>query len=216
MMDRRAALKNMGMAFGYSVATPTLISLLNSCGSEPELEWTPDFFSADEGKALVQLVDLILPKTDTPSASEVQVHLFIDRFIAEILPAEEKEMVRTNAGKFFAMAMNSSGKESLADLETEQLESALAKTLDITKDQEESYKEAMDEFFEGLEIGETPILDDDVASYSFATQLRDISIWAYKNSEHVGEKVLAYLPVPGPYIACGDVQELSGGKAWSI
>jgi len=43
-----------------------------------------------------------------------------------------------------------------------------------------------------------------------------MTIWGYKTSEYIGEEVLAYLPVPGSYVACGDVQELSGGKAWSI
>lgn len=215
-MDRRAALKNMGMAMGYSVATPTLISLLQSCQSEPKMDWTPEFFSSDEGSALMKLVDIILPKTDTPSASEVQVHLFIDRFIAQILPDDQKEIVRMNAGRFFEMAIADSGQESIADLEAEDLEKTLAKVLDVTKEQEENYMEAMGEFYEGLDIGETPVLADDVATYSFATQLREMTIWAYKTSEHVGEKVLAYLPVPGPYVPCGDVDELSGGKAWSI
>lgn len=215
-MDRRAALKNMGMAFGYSVATPTLISLLQSCQSEPKMEWTPEFFSKEEGNALIKLVDIILPKTDTPSASEVQVHLFIDRFISEILPQEQKDLVRMNAEKFMEMARNNAGKESLADLEEADLEAALAKTLDITKEQEEGYKEAMDEYFEGVAIGETPMLDEDAANFSFASQLREMTIWAYKTSEYVGEKVLAYLPVPGPYVPCASVEELTGGKDWSI
>ena len=215
-MDRRAALKNMSLAFGYSVATPTLVSLLQSCQSEPKMEWTPEFFTKEEGEVLINLVDIILPKTDTPSASEVQVHLFIDRFIAEILPQEEKDIVRMNTDKFMEIARTEAEKESLAELETADWEAALAKTLDVTKEQEDAYMEAMGEFYEGLAIGETPLLDDNVARYSFASQLRQMTIWSYKTSEYVGEKVLAYLPVPGPYVPCGDLNELSGGKAWSI
>ncbi|MGB3149984.1 MAG: gluconate 2-dehydrogenase subunit 3 family protein, partial [Maribacter sp.] len=64
-MDRRKALKNMGLALGYTVATPTLISLMQSCKGEPAVVWTPDFFTADEGSAVTKLVDIILPKTDT-------------------------------------------------------------------------------------------------------------------------------------------------------
>jgi len=30
-MERRSALKNMGMVFGYAVATPTLLGLVQSC-----------------------------------------------------------------------------------------------------------------------------------------------------------------------------------------
>jgi len=42
-----------------------------------------------------------------------------------------------------------------------------------------------------------------------------MTISAYKGSEYIGENVLAYLPVPGEYIACDDLQTLTGGKAWS-
>ena len=89
-MDRRKALKNMGVALGYTVATPTLLSIMQSCKSEPSFDWQPDFFSLEEGRALTQLVDIILPKTDTPSASDVQVHLFIDRFAAEVMTSEQQ------------------------------------------------------------------------------------------------------------------------------
>ena len=59
-------------------------------------------------------------------------------------------------------------------------------------------------------------LDEEISRFSFATELRDLATWAYKSSEYVGEEVLAYLPVPGEYIGCGDLQTLTGGKAWSI
>jgi hypothetical protein len=48
------------------------------------------------------------------------------------------------------------------------------------------------------------------------SSLRGLTIWGFKTSEFIGEEVLAYLPVPGEYIGCGDLQELTGGKAWSI
>lgn len=51
-MDRRKAIKNMGLAMGYTVATPTLISLVQGCKSEPVLNWTPKFFTAEEASAL--------------------------------------------------------------------------------------------------------------------------------------------------------------------
>ena len=42
-----------------------------------------------------------------------------------------------------------------------------------------------------------------------------MSINAYKISETVGETVLAYEPVPGSYF-CGDLNELTGGRSWSL
>jgi len=76
--------------------------------------------------------------------------------------------------------------------------------------------ESISNYTEALAEGKSFTLDDETTRFAFANNLRGLTIWGYKASEYVGEEVLAYLPVPGEYIACGDVQELTGGKAWSL
>ncbi len=215
-MDRRKALKNMGLAMGYTVATPTLISLMQACKTEKVLEWTPDFFSKDQGMVLNQLVDIILPQTDTPSASEMQVHLFIDRFMNQAIEPEQQEFMKMAMGKFIDKAVADAGVEGAGDLGTEALETVLSSTLKISKEAQESHEEAIEAYMENMTTGGTTSLDDASARYAFASNLRNMTIWGYKTSEYVGEEVLTYLPVPGEYVACGDVQELTGGKDWSI
>ncbi len=215
-MDRRKALKNMGLAMGYSVATPTLISLMQSCKNNVALEWTPDFFTQDEGAALTKLVDIILPKTDTPSASEVQVHIFIDRFVDQVVEKEEQDFAKMSMGHFLDKALQNSGKEKAGDLSSEDLEAVLAESLKVTKEDEANNLEAIQQYNEAIAEGNEANLDDIISRFAFANNLRDMTIWGYKTSEYVGEQVLEYLPVPGDYIGCGDVQELTGGKAWSI
>ena len=116
-MDRRIALKNMGLALGYTVATPTLISIIQSCKTEKALDWTPDFFSKDEGSVITHLVDIILPKTDTPSASEVQVNLFIDRFADRGDGKGATGFCKDDHGQVHVdKALKDSGKEKGGDL----------------------------------------------------------------------------------------------------
>ena len=217
-MKRRSALKNMGMAFGYAAATPTLLSVLQSCKDQaPYAEWTPTFFDKDKGYALAQMVDVILPKTDTPSATEVNVHLFIDQFAKEVLPPEQQGFTKMLMDKFLGKVVSESGKENLQDVDAEDFEPLLDKYLAKRTDAEmEAQEEAIGNYIEAAMKGEETQLDDDVACYAFADNIRNISIWAYKSSEFVGEEVLAYLPIPGEYVACGDVNELTGGKAWSL
>lgn len=215
-MDRRIALRNMGLALGYTVATPTLLSLVQSCKNENVLTWTPDFFSKEEGGVITHLVDIILPKTDTPSATEVQVNLFIDRFADQVMEKEQQDFVRMITGKFMEKALKDAGKEKAADLDAADLEPVLSSVLKIGKEQAEANQEAVEAFMEAAAKGETATLDDTAAVYAFASNLRDMTIWGYKTSEYVGEEVLAYLPVPGEYIGCGDLNELTGGKAWSL
>ena len=109
-----------------------------------------------------------------------------------------------------------SEKENADDLTADDLESVLATVLKASKEQEESNSKAVQMYNEAMAAGNEATLDTDVASHAFATNLRGMTIWGYKTSEYVGEEVLAYLPLPGKYVACGDIDELSGGKAWSL
>jgi len=215
-MDRRIALKNMGLALGYTVATPTLISIVQSCQSEKALEWTPDFFSREEGSVVTHLVDIILPKTDTPSATEVQVNLFIDKFADQVLEKEQQDFVKMAIGKFIEKALMDSGKENAGDLDPRDLEPVLSEALKNTREEEVKMFESINSYQEAVAEGKAAQLDDNISRFAFASNLRGMTIWGYKTSEYIGENVLAYLPVPGEYIPCGDVDELTGGKAWSI
>ncbi|MDT7829096.1 gluconate 2-dehydrogenase subunit 3 family protein [Pricia sp. S334] len=215
-MDRRKALRNMGLALGYTVTAPTLISIVQSCKNETELEWTPDFFSKDEGAALTKLVDIIIPKTDTPSASETQVHLFIDRFTDQVMEPQQQEFVKMSIGRFMEKALKDSEKEKAGDLTPEELEPVLATALKTTPEDQIKNFEAIKQYHEALTDGKEAILAEDIFRFAFANNLRGLTIMGYKTSEYVGEEILEYLPVPGEYIPCDDLQELTGGKAWSI
>ncbi len=208
----------MGIVFGYAAATPTLLSVLQSCKEKPQYaEWIPSFFDKDKGYALAQMVDVILPKTDTPSATEVNVHVFIDEYAKNVLPEEEQAFTMLLTDRFMNKVLESSGKGSLTAIEAEDFEPLLNKYLaKRTDDEEEAQEEVIGKYMEAVMKGEEVDLDDEIACYAFANNIRDITIWAYKSSEFVGEEVLAYLPIPGEYIACGDVDELTQGRAWSL
>ena len=216
-MERRKALKNMGLAMGLTVATPTVLSLLQGCQGETGPIWTPLYFTPDQGSALQKLVDLILPKTDTPSASEVNVHVFLDRYMESVPEAAEQEFFQSAFNAFLEKAKADSGKTEAADLTAEDLEPVLAAELAVRSPEDEmAMMEAMTSYQEAMEAGKETTLDEAIQRYQFANNLRSSTIWAYKTSEQIGEEVLAYLPVPGEYVPCGDLNELTGGKAWSI
>ena len=49
-MERRQALKNMGLSIGAFALTPTVAGLLQSCSGNSKLSWVPEFYS-NEGYA---------------------------------------------------------------------------------------------------------------------------------------------------------------------
>ena len=79
-----------------------------------------------------------------------------------------------------------------------------------------SNKKAIEQYDEAIADGNVSLLDDGISRFAFANNLRGMTIWGYKTSEYVGEEVLEYLPIPGEYIGCANLNEVTGGKAWSL
>ena len=126
-------------------------------------------------------------------------------------------MIKTGLAAFIAQALATSGKAEAGDLTPEDLEPVLAEGLiKKTPEEEAAMYESLGAYMEASAKGESATLDEAIAIHMFCNTVREATIWAYKNSETIGEQVLAYLPVPGEYIGCGDLNELTGGMAWSI
>ena len=102
--------------------------------------------------------------------------------------------MKMGMGRFIEKALADTGKESALDLGAEELEPLLAAALEKKEAEDEKVIfESLMSYNEAVANGEPAELDKDVARYAFATQLRDSVIWAYKNTEYVGEEVLAYV-----------------------
>ena len=80
-MNRRDLLKKgfYGLV-GVSLSS-TLISTLQSCTSIEK--YSPHYFSKTEFSLLSNIVDFLIPKTETPGALEMKVPQFIDIIISE-------------------------------------------------------------------------------------------------------------------------------------
>lgn len=228
-MKRRTVLKHMGAGLGYAMAAPAAFSILQSCqGKDPFEGWVPTFLSDDEGRGVARMVDMILPKTDTPSATELGIHQFIDTFWTEVSEEEDQAFTRMIMGHFKEALFAETGAESFADVKDEALESFMGKHLaKLDEATEKAHKEMYKAYSKakyqqkmakvlGQEPGPDPSMDAEVSRYLFATSIRDMASWGFKNHPTIAKEVLAYDPIPGGYIACGDVDELTGGKAWSL
>ena len=87
-MKRRDLLKKgvYGLA-GVSLSS-TLISTLQSCTSIEK--YSPHYFSKTEFSLLSNIVDFLIPKTETPGALDMKVPQFIDLIISETYTNESK------------------------------------------------------------------------------------------------------------------------------
>ncbi|PIA82358.1 hypothetical protein BFR04_11435 [Gaetbulibacter sp. 4G1] len=204
-MNRRNALKGLGLSIGYTIATPTIISMLQSCKTEADL-WTPIFFTMDEGIVLKNLIDLILPKTqNTPGALDVNVPEFLDLYISKTY--DELKQKKYKEGLTAIIKALPITEKGVSDLETENYDALLAKYLKISKEQQLVYRDYNDE--------KDP-KNEDAIIFQALDNIRNSSIWAFRTSEQIGENVLAYDPIPGSQKGCIPLNEATGGKAWSL
>ena len=198
-MKRRDALKNLGLAAGFAITAPSIFSLLQSCTSAPT--WMPAYFSKDEKEVVVNLVDIILPKTEgVPSATEVNVPQFIDKYITEVLNAEDQEAIRISFTEIIA-TLKPTIETDIRDVTTAQYTGLLDAHL-LVKGEIDKDRLANPEALQ-------PTKNE------FLNHLKYLTIMAFVGSEEIGENVLMYDPVPTAYY-CGDLQEISGGKSSSL
>ncbi len=199
-MNRREALRSIGLTTGFVVVSPSLLTLLQSCTTEKE-HWQPTFLTTDEGIFLTRVVDIILPKTDgSPSATEVNVPEFIDKYMDQVLLEEEQAKQRKALSNLMT-AIKKDYTENLDDISDEDYKKVLDKYL-LNKGEKDPQRD------------ENPN-NSDITDREFLGGIKYMTINAYRNSQQVGENVLIYDPVPAQYY-CGDLQELTGGKSYSL
>jgi len=191
-MDRRKILKYVAYATGATVAAPLASSLLVSCQTDAAstaanaATSSLSFFNQKEFGVIKELVDIILPKTDSPSATDVGVHNMIDLMVGTAYRPEAKEEYQGKFAAFFKYLQ----QKGMGDLDGV---GKMALLNDLDKSTDETLKEARSGYL----------------------NLKQQTIAYYLTSEEIGTKFLNYLPVPGEYEPCISLEE-AGGKAWAL
>ncbi len=195
-MDRRNALKKIGLSLGYVAAVPTALSILESCINESKLLWNPKFFTKKEAIIVENLIDLILPTTkQSLGAIDVNVHLFLDSYFDKVVEIDGQNSFK----KGIQLILNTFGND-VDNITVKQYDALLTKYLKSSLDNRELFKNNEDTYL----------------IYQTLTVLRSKSVWAFKTSQEIGKNVLAYDPVPGVQIGCMPLNEATGGKGWSL
>ena len=215
-MKRREVIKKIGFSFGAVTLTPSLLSVLNGCDFKQE-GWQPKFLSYQEYDMTEKITDIFIPKTDIPGAKELNLSRFIDAHYELMLSSAEQKNIKFLMKEFSQMLLEKTSKKKLDEVSTSEYEDQFSRLLKADKLQRQRWQKSYNDYTEKLNKGEAvKPLSKDINSYIFLDGLRQLSIWGFRNSEYIGEKVLAYDPVPGQQKGCVDLIEATGGKSWSI
>ena len=147
-------------------------------------------------------MDLVIPKTDIPGAIELKLPEFLDNYIVVVMNQNDKETILRRTNNFIKLILNETKKNNSMEINSDDLNTQLKKYLLASDKQIESWEEAPKS--QELEV------------YNYLIQIRSLTLNAFRLNEYIGEKVLAYDPIPGERKVCLDLKKTTGGKRWSL
>ena len=200
-MDRRRVLKKIGYGSAAMVVTPQIINMLHSCKSNVN-KYLPFFFANNQFQFVSKIMDLVIPKTDIPGAIELKLPEFLDNYIVVVMNQNDKETILRRTNNFIKLILNETKKNGSMEINSNDLNTQLKKYLLASDKQIESWEEATKS--QELEV------------YNYLIQIRSLTLNAFRLNEYIGEKVLAYDPIPGERKVCLDLNKTTGGKRWSL
>lgn len=122
-MERRQILRYTAYLTGAAVGAPLMSTLVSGCKTDTMAEAvdTLSFFSSEDFTLVKKVIDTIIPKTDSPSATDVGVHNIIDQMVGKVYEGEQQSSYKKG---FATLANHLKDKEdllgSLKALETDQ------------------------------------------------------------------------------------------------
>lgn len=114
-MDRRELLKRVALSSGIALSIPLSSSLLTACSTAEEstdTDYKLQFFNEADFNFVRNLLDVLIPATESPSAVEVGVHRIIDTMISIVYGPEEKPFIEE---QFKALKEYVAGTNDLQD-----------------------------------------------------------------------------------------------------
>ena len=130
-MDRRAALKNIGVSFGSITLSTGVLSIIQSCQTN-DLNWTPKFFTAKRIGFMDRMLEIIIPETDTPGAISLNLSKFIDAHVNKNISSKNQSELNQEIDEFMNFILNNENKNTLNEIDNIKLEKYLSNHLDLS------------------------------------------------------------------------------------
>jgi hypothetical protein len=200
-MNRRDALRLLATGAALPLAPPHLLAMLANARAVLGAPVAPSTLNPHQEATVRLMAEMILPKTDTPGATDVGVTEFIDLMLREWYEDLERtrflkglDDVDTHAQALFAKDFVECSRAQQAEILT-WLGEEIAQESERNRDQPS----------DGSASAETP--------ESFYSMLRRLTLTAYYTSEAGATDELHFEIIPDRYDGCAEVQSGKGGPA---
>lgn len=197
-MNRREILRYTALLTGSAVSASLAGAILSGC-SEKTAETTAKqsatssaqlpflhFFTPEQFALVAQLADTILPRTDSPSATDVGAHTMLDAMFGQVFDENYKNYFKTQ----WLALQEYLVQQKFVSLATDG-RVALLQSLALSEDT------ALENVKRGL------------------VETKQHLVVYYLTTGEVAKKFLNYVPIPGVYQPCISVQDVNN-KAWAL
>lgn len=184
-MERREAVIKISWILKSAFLAPTLLTVLQSCQDQVLSAKELLVLSDDQDDLIIAIADTILPRTASPSASDVKVDRFIDLLLNDVFEEDVKQKFLLGLLEFDKDCESITGSQFL-ELDTSEQYTYLEK-ID---------KEIMEQEYDEL--------------VPFYYTFKHLVITTYFSTEQGIKQNLNYMPVPGAYV--GEVDLKPGDK----
>jgi len=184
-MERREAVIKISWILKSAFLAPTLLTVLQSCQDQVLSARELLVLSDDQDDLIIAIADTILPRTTSPSASDVKVDRFIDLLLQDVFEEDVKQ-------KFLL---------GLLDFDKDCESITGSRFLELDTSEQYSYLEKIDK-----EIMEQEY--DELVPFYYT--FKHLVITTYFTTEQGVKQNLNYMPIPGAYV--GEVDLKPGDK----
>lgn len=186
-MDRREALIRVAGLMGGTLAYASSEGAWAALSSAP----ASSFLSAPQRAIVSGVVDIMIPRTDTPGALDVGVPAFIDLMLRDVYTTEDRDrylagLAEFDAGHFIALEL------------TQRV--ALVRKFHDAAVREERQRHAAHAHLQR----------------PFILMTKELALLRFFTSEVGATQVLQYVAVPGSWHGCLPLQQAGNGKTWAV
>jgi len=181
-MNRRNAIKRVSLGLGFAASSSAVVSLLNGCTAKKELGWKPVYFNEEEANLVSDLVDIILPKTDSPGALELGVDAFIDHMVGTCYDNHDQQTF----------------KKGLASIDEESNLIDGQVFLNMSSEKKSQVLTSFESKAGQVEINQE--------HKPFFSQLKELTLLGYFTSEEIMKNHMEYVPIPTKLEGCNDMK----------
>jgi len=197
-MNRREALQRVAWLMGGTVSAPLILAVEKGYPAATSVGGKPSILTVPQMASVSTVVEIMIPRTDTPGAVDVGVPGFIDLMLRDVYTQKDRDRYLAGMAELDAAAVDQHGKRLVALDGSDQI--ALVRTFhDAALAEDLAQRRAHAR-----------------AERPFILMTKELTLLGFFTSEVGATQVLQYVAVPGSYHGCLPLEQAGNGKTWAV